>query len=48
MPGRKSYTCVYETSKPRTLPPWASDLAQTTNTSAIGLFEIQVLAPFST
>ena len=33
--------------KPRILPPWASDFAQTTKTSAIGELVIQVLAPES-
>ena len=35
-------------TKPLILPPCASDLAQTTNTSAIGALEIHIFAPFST
>ena len=33
--------------KPRMAPSWASDLAQTTKTSARGALEIQVFAPVS-
>ena len=35
-------------TKPLILPPCASDLAQTTKTSAMGALEIHVLAPFRT
>ncbi len=35
-------------TKPRILPPCASDLAQTTKTSAMGAFEIHIFEPFST
>jgi hypothetical protein len=38
----------FSSTKPRILPPCASDFAQTTKTSAIGLFEIHILDPFST
>jgi hypothetical protein len=35
-------------TKPLILPPCASDLAQTTKTSAMGALEIHIFAPFST
>ena len=35
----------FSSTKPRILPPWASDLAQTTKTSAIGALEIHIFAP---
>ena len=34
-------------TKPRILPPCASDFAQTTKTSAMGLLVIHILDPFS-
>ena len=35
----------FSSTKPRILPSCASDLAQTTNTSAMGEFEIHIFAP---
>ena len=37
----------FSSTNPRMAPPWASDFAHTTNTSAIGELEIQVFAPDS-
>ena len=38
----------FSRTKPLILPSWASDLAQTTNTSAIGELVIHILAPLMT
>ena len=46
--GAESPFMPFSSTKPLILPPCASDLAQTTNTSAIGALEIHILAPFST
>ncbi len=43
--GADSPLAPLRSRKPRIAPPWASDLAQTTNTSATGALEIHVLAP---
>ena len=44
--GADSPFAPFSTTKPRMRPSWASDFAQTTKTSAMGEFEIQVLFPF--
>ena len=43
--GADSPFIPFSRTKPRIAPPCASLLAQTTKTSAIGAFEIHVLAP---
>jgi hypothetical protein len=38
----------FSSTKPRILPPWASDFAQMTKTSAIGALEIHIFEPLRT
>ncbi len=46
--GALSPFMPFSSTKPRIALSCASDLAQTTKTSAIGLFEIHILDPSST
>ena len=45
--GVDSPAMPFSSTKPRTAPSCASDLAHMTKTSAIGALEIHVLAPLS-